>query len=187
QLQRFLPPHVVEEMVHGKGRAIQKGGRELDASVVFCDIRGFTSMSESSSAQEVVDLLNEYFERLVEVVFKRHGVLDKFIGDALMASWGTIGILMGVGLNTGALVAGYMGSRRRLEFTVIGDTVNTASRVCGIADGDQVLISDATYRYVADRIEARYLGTRQVKGKEQEIGVYEAIRILDGTDAGTGS
>lgn len=223
QLQRFLPPHVVEEMVHGKGRAIQKGGRELDASVVFCDIRGFTSMSESSSAQEVVDLLNEYFERLVEVVFKRHGVLDKFIGDALMASWGTIGdedvhastfncvaaaiefrdqirelneeraavglsaIMMGVGVNTGALVAGYMGSRRRLEFTVIGDTVNTASRVCGIADGDQVLISDATYRYVADRIEARYLGTRQVKGKEQEIGVYEAIRILDATDAGTGS
>lgn len=223
QLQRFLPPHVVEEMVNGKGRAIQKGGRELDASVVFCDIRGFTSLSESSSAQEVVDLLNEYFERLVEVVFKRHGVLDKFIGDALMASWGTIGdedvydstfncvaaaiefrdqirdlnreresvgqsaIMMGVGVNTGALVAGYMGSRRRLEFTVIGDTVNTASRVCGIADGDQVLISDATFRYVADRIEARYLGTRQVKGKEQEIGVYEAIRILDGTDSGSGN
>lgn len=216
QLQRFLPPHVVEEMVGGKGRVIQKGGQELEASVVFCDIRGFTSLSEASNAQEVVDLLNEYFERLVEVVFRRHGVLDKFIGDALMASWGTIGdedvetstfncvaaaiefrdeirelneeraaaglspIMMGVGVNTGGLVAGYMGSRRRLEFTVIGDTVNTASRVCGIADGDQVLISDSTYRYVADRIEARYLGTRQVKGKEQEIGVYEALRIKEG-------
>ncbi len=223
QLQRFLPPHVVEEMVQGKGQAIQKGGRELEASVVFCDIRGFTSLSESSNAQEVVDLLNEYFERLVEVVFKRHGVLDKFIGDALMASWGTLGgeevaestfncvaaaiefrdeirdlneerravgqsdILMGVGVNTGELVAGYMGSRRRLEFTVIGDTVNTASRVCGIADGDQVLISEATHRYVADRIEARYLGTRQVKGKELEIGVYEVIRIKAGADSANGS
>lgn len=216
QLSRFLPPHVVEEMVHGKGRPIQKGGREAEASVVFCDIRGFTSLSESSGPQEVVDLLNDYFERLVEVVFRRHGVLDKFIGDALMASWGTLDeglgvedttfncvaaaiefrdairelnverrsqgldpIDMGVGVNTGSLVAGYMGSRRRLEFTVIGDTVNTASRICGIARGDQVLISDTTQRYVADRIEARYLGTRQVKGKEQEVGVYEAMRILE--------
>jgi adenylate cyclase len=215
QLSRFLPPHVVEEMVHGKGRPIQKGGREVEASVVFCDIRGFTSFSESVGPTEVVDLLNDYFERLVEVVFKRHGVLDKFIGDALMASWGAIEeagnhdpalecvaaaiefrdtirelnrerselglapIEMGVGVNTGSLVAGYMGSKRRLEFTVIGDAVNTASRICGIAGGDQVLISEATYRHVADRIEARYLGVRQVKGKAEEIGVYEAIRLLE--------
>jgi len=214
QLSRFLPPHVVEEMVHGKGRPIQKGGREVRASVVFCDIRGFTSFSESVGPSEVVDLLNDYFERLVEVVFKRHGVLDKFIGDALMASWGAIEgagthdpvlecvaaaiefrdtirelnreraeldqppIEMGVGVNTGSLVAGYMGSKRRLEFTVIGDAVNTASRICGIASGDQVLISEATYRHVADRIEARYLGVRQVKGKAEEIGVYEAMRLL---------
>ncbi|MEO1334441.1 MAG: adenylate/guanylate cyclase domain-containing protein, partial [Myxococcota bacterium] len=159
QLSRFLPPHVVDEMIQGGGRPIQKGGREVEASVVFCDIRGFTSMSESAGGpQEVVDLLNEYFERLVEVVFQFHGVLDKFIGDALMATWGAIEgknqedsvynsvaaaiefrdvirelnderterghapIRMGVGVNTGQLVAGYMGSRRRLEFTVIGDT-----------------------------------------------------------------
>jgi adenylate cyclase len=215
QLSRFLPPHVVEEMVQGKGRPIQKSGREIEASVLFCDIRGFTSFSEANGPQEIVDLLNEYFERLVDVVFKRHGVLDKFIGDALMASWGTLEsdrmedatfdcvaaaielrdairqlnqertargeapIKMGVGVNTGRMVAGYMGSKRRLEYTVIGDTVNTASRICGLAAGDQVLISEATYRYVADRIEARALGTRQVKGKEQGIGVYEAVRLLE--------
>lgn len=215
QLSRFLPPHVVEEMVQGKGQPIRKGGREVEASVVFCDIRGFTSMSETSGPQEVVELLNEYFERLVEVVFARHGVLDKFIGDALMASWGAIEggtsedpvydcvaaaidfrdtidelngeraglglapIQMGVGVNTGRLVAGYMGSKRRLEFTVIGDTVNTASRICGIATGGQVLISEGTQRLVGDRIESRYLGTHQVKGKAEEIGVYEAIRLLD--------
>ena len=215
QLSRFLPPHVVEEMIQGRGRPIQKGGREVEASVVFCDIRGFTSMSETvGGPQDIVDILNEYFERLVEVVFDFHGVLDKYIGDAMMASWGAIEegedqgdavyncvaaaiefrnvirelneeraergvepILMGVGVNTGRLVAGYMGSRRRLEFTVIGDTVNTASRLCSLADGDQVIISEATYRHVADRIEAKYLGTRQVKGKEQGIGVYEVIGL----------
>ena len=224
QLNRFLPPHVVEEMVQGKGQPIQKGGRETEASVVFCDIRGFTSLSESAGGpQEVVDLLNEYFERLVEIVFTRHGVLDKFIGDALMATWGTLEgddpaktayscvaaaiefrdairelneeralrdaapIRMGVGVNTGRLVAGYMGSKRRLEYTVIGDTVNTASRLCGIATGDQVIISDTTHGYVADRIEARYLGTRQVKGKEQEVNVYEAVKLYEGADSATGS
>lgn len=215
QLSRFLPPHVVDEMVQGKGRPIKKTGREVEASVVFCDIRGFTSMSEASGPAEVVELLNEYFECLVEVVFKRHGVLDKFIGDALMASWGTLEgedvaestfnavaaaidfrdairklnaereenglppIKMGVGVNTGHLVAGYMGAKRRLEFTVIGDTVNTASRICGIAEGDQVLMSEATQRIVDGRIESRSLGTRQVKGREQNVGVYEALRVRD--------
>ncbi|MEQ9499365.1 MAG: adenylate/guanylate cyclase domain-containing protein [Deltaproteobacteria bacterium] len=224
QLNRFLPPHVVEEMVQGKGQPIQKGGRETEASVVFCDIRGFTSLSETAGGpQEVVDLLNEYFERLVEIVFTRHGVLDKFIGDALMATWGTLEgddveestyncvaaaiefrdairdlnderalrnadpIRMGVGVNTGQLVAGYMGSKRRLEYTVIGDTVNTASRLCGLAEGDQVIISDRTQALIADRIEARYLGTRQVKGKEQEVNVYEAVRLQEGADSATGS
>lgn len=213
QLSRFLSPHVVEEMLHNKGR-VTKGGREIQASVVFCDIRGFTRIAEASGPQELVDLLNVYFERLVEVVFKRNGVLDKFIGDALMATWGTMGepdiakdtlqcvtaavefrdtirelneerkargetvIAMGVGVNTGTLVAGYMGSRRRLEFTVIGDTVNTASRICGLAKGDQVIISDATYRQVADRIEARYLERRKVKGREQGVDLYEVERIL---------
>lgn len=215
QLSRFLPPHVVEAMVAGKGSVIEKGGRERpDASVLFSDIRGFTRLAEAAGGpQEVVDLLNEYFERLVEIVFKRQGILDKFIGDALMATWGTLDvdeehtynavaaaidfreairafnedraedgkppIGMGVGVNTGRLVAGYMGAKRRLEYTVIGDTVNTASRICGIAQAGQVLITDATYQRVKDRIEARYLGTRQVKGKEVEVKIYEAVSIKD--------
>lgn len=211
QLSRFLSPHIVEQMVQGKGAPIMKGGREVDASVLFCDIRGFTTMSEGSQPQDIVDLLNDYFERLVEVVFQRHGVLDKFIGDALMAHWGTLEgdedatfnavaaalefrdairgfnaereleglkpVGMGVGVNSGRLVAGYMGAKRRLEYTVIGDTVNTASRMCGLAKAGEVLISEATYQRVADRIEARYIGTRQVKGKEHGVEVYEALQI----------
>jgi adenylate cyclase len=222
QLSRFLPPHVVEQMVNGKGQSIVKGGREVEGSVLFSDIRGFTTLSESASPQEVVDLLNDYFERLVEVVFLCHGVLDKFIGDALMAHWGTLqgeedsdhafmavsaalqlrdGIRefnrerqadglppvgMGVGVNTGSLVAGYMGAKRRLEYTVIGDVVNTSSRICGLASADQVLITESTHQRVADRIEARYLGTRQVKGKEQGVKVYEAL-ALRGAMSETGS
>jgi adenylate cyclase len=220
QLSRFLPPHVVEQMVAGKGQPITKGGREVDASVLFCDIRGFTPMSEASTPQEIVDLLNDYFERLVEVVFDSHGVLDKFIGDAMMAHWGTLTetpdhayqavvagltlrdairefnrdriadgrppVGMGVGVNSGRLVAGYMGAKRRLEFTVIGDAVNTSSRLCGLAQGDQVLISETTHQRVADRIEARYLGTRQLKGKEQGVKVYEVI-ALRGAMGQTGS
>ncbi len=216
QLSRFLPPHVVEAMVAGKGEPIQKGGRErADATVLFSDIRGFTKLSEGAGGpQEVVELLNDYFERLVEIVFRRHGVLDKFIGDALMATWGTIDadedatynavaaaidfrdairdfnleraeegkppIGMGVGVNTGRLVAGYMGAKRRLEYTVIGDTVNTASRICSLATAGQVLISDATYQRVQDRIEGRFLGTRQVKGKEVEVKIYEVLSVVDG-------
>jgi len=216
QLSRFLPPHVVDQMVNGKGQPILKGGRECEASVLFCDIRGFTTMSEQAGGpQEIVGLLNDYFERLVEVVFEYQGVLDKFIGDAMMAHWGTIegqdnedhafqavaGALqlrdairefnrdravdglppvgMGVGINSGHLVAGYMGAKRRLEYTVIGDTVNTASRVCGLAQPDQVVITESTQQRVADRIEARYLGTRQVKGKEQGVKIYEAVALRD--------
>ncbi|MBI2373283.1 MAG: FHA domain-containing protein [Deltaproteobacteria bacterium] len=218
QLSRFLPPHVVEAMVAGKGSNITKGGRECHAAVLFCDIRGFTTMSENASGpQEIVDLLNDYFERLVEIVFERHGVLDKFIGDALMAHWGTLPgdedpvfnavaaaldfrdairgfneeraaeglapIGMGVGVNYGKLVAGYMGAKRRLEYTVIGDTVNTASRLCGIADADQVLISQETYREVEDRVEGRRLGSRQVKGKEHGVEVYECLSVREGASA----
>ncbi|MBI4817077.1 MAG: FHA domain-containing protein [Deltaproteobacteria bacterium] len=218
QLSRFLPSHVVEAMVEGKGSPITKSGRECHAAVLFCDIRGFTTMSENAAGpQEIVDLLNDYFERLVEIVFERHGVLDKFIGDALMAHWGTLPgdedpvfnavaaaldfrdairafneeraaegrspIGMGVGVNYGKLVAGYMGAKRRLEYTVIGDTVNTASRLCGIADADQVLISQETYREVEDRFEATRLGSRQVKGKEHGVEVYECHAIREGAKA----
>ena len=211
QLGRFLPPHVVDAVLQ---RPIKKGGREVEASVVFCDIRGFTRMSESSGPQDVVELLNEYFECLVEIVFRRNGVLDKFIGDALMATWGTLEgedvqgsavnavsaavdfrdairrlnmereergqapIHMGVGVNTGRLVAGYMGAKRRLEFTVIGDTVNTASRICGLAEGDQVLLSEATYELVKDQVDAESLGQKKLKGREKYVRVYEMTRVL---------
>lgn len=219
QLSRFLAPHIVEQMVSDKGQGIVKGGREVRASVLFCDIRGFTAMSEAAGGpQEIVDLLNDFFERLVDIVFKYHGVVDKYIGDCLMAHWGTLPkdenstfnavaaaigfrdairefnlerveegrmpIGMGVGVNTGTLVAGYMGSKKRLEYTVIGDTVNTSSRLCGIAEPDQVVISDVTLSEIKDKVEVVYLGAKKVKGKERGVEAYQVLSIKEPTEAG---
>ncbi|ORZ30913.1 hypothetical protein BCR44DRAFT_63776 [Catenaria anguillulae PL171] len=215
-LKRFLPPQVIQRMEMKEG-VIKKGGRETTATIVFADIRGFTRLSEKCSPAEVFDLLNDYFERLVQIVFKYNGVVDKFIGDELMAVFGTLGddnndptystinsvmaaiefkqaiddmnrdrvrqgkepIAIGVGLNTGRLITGFMGSSQRLEYTCIGDTVNLASRICGFAAADQVLISEDTWRYVRGRVECRFQGARQFKGKERETRVYEAVAVIE--------
>eukprot|EP01137_Pigoraptor_chileana_P033454 Opistho-2@24328 len=217
QLDRFLPPQVVERVLRGKGE-IKRGGRELVGTVVFADIRGFTRMSEKASGpQEIVDILNDYFERLVSIVFRRQGILDKYIGDALMAVFGTLDseidpvynsvaaaiefrdairvmnaeraqlnldpIGIGVGVNTGSLVAGFVGCHQRLEYTCIGDTVNTSSRICDMAAADQVLVSKSTCDIVKDRIELKYVASRKFKGKAIEIDIYEPLRLLDVPDA----
>ncbi|KAI8910758.1 hypothetical protein BC831DRAFT_492691 [Entophlyctis helioformis] len=197
QLSRFLPPQVVEKMVT-RPEIIRKGGRELVGTV--------------SNPVEVVNLLNDYFERLVKVVFKFGGVVDKYIGDALMAVFGTLEddrdaeyravcaamefqkairdmneerrradkepVRVGVGVNTGELLAGFIGSSQRLEYTCIGDTVNTSSRVCDAAKADQVLITETTYEMVKDRIYCEQDGARQFKGKNKEVMVYQAIRAI---------
>ena len=208
QLRRFLAPHVVDKMLT-RNDIIKKGGREIQGTIVFADIRGFTQLSENCEPSEVVMLLNDYFERLVKIVFKYDGVVDKYIGDALMAVFGTLedevdaeyrataaslefivainemneerrragkeAIAIGVGINTGPLVAGFIGAAQRLEYTCIGDTVNTSSRICGMANVNQVLISEVTYEKVRDKIECQGVGIRQFKGKTKEVMVYEAL------------
>ncbi|EGF80341.1 hypothetical protein BATDEDRAFT_35058 [Batrachochytrium dendrobatidis JAM81] len=211
QLSRFLPPHVVEKMKEHP-EIIRKGGRETVGTVIFADIRGFTNLSEKSTPAEVVNLLNDYFERLVKIVFRRGGIVDKYVGDALMAVFGTLvedkdaeyrsvvaalefqeairdmntermrsgkdSISIGVGVNTGELLAGFIGSSQRLEYTCIGDTVNTSSRMCDLAQKDQVLISERTYECVKDRIECNPFGYHLFKGKIKEVMVYQAIRLI---------
>ncbi|KAJ3108775.1 hypothetical protein HDU97_000175 [Phlyctochytrium planicorne] len=210
QLSRFLAPHVVDRMT-SRGNPIQRGGKELVGTIIFADIRGFTNFSEKVGPMEVVNLLNDYFERLVRIVFKYEGIVDKYIGDALMAVFGTMDdetdseyrsvaaalefkdtiremneerkrqgkdtISIGVGVNTGELLAGFIGSSQRLEYTCIGDTVNTSSRICDMSSRDQVLISEFTYDAVKDWVVAEQVGYRQFKGKTTEVMVYEAISI----------
>lgn len=203
-LGRFLSPQLVEQVVNQQIK-IERGGDERPVTVMFADIRGFTSLTERTAATEVVSLLNEYFEQMVEVVFSYGGTLDKFIGDALMAVWGSplvhpsdaanaveaacdmqrtvdsvnawrhdrglspIGV--GIGLASGVCVAGAIGARRRMEFTVIGDAVNLASRLSSVAQAGEVIIDDATYRSAGEP-EAERLPPAMVKGKHRPVEIY---------------
>lgn len=209
RLRRLLPEAIVAEVMQGK-QEMKRGGLLRDATVLFCDIRGFTSLSERMSAGEVVEILNEYFELLVEQVFAFDGALDKFIGDELMAVWGAhvpledhaykavcaavemqaaIGrmnalrrarglneISAGVGINTGSLLAGYMGARRAMSYTVIGDNVNIAARLCSVAAPDEIVVSSAVAAAVAGRVPLEALPPQTLKGKSETVELYRVLR-----------
>ncbi|HKP60792.1 MAG TPA: adenylate/guanylate cyclase domain-containing protein [Polyangiales bacterium] len=208
RFQRLLSPAIAELVVSGEV-AVEKGGQARETSVFFSDIRGFTAMSETRTAQEIVDMLNEYFEQMVEIIFKYEGTLDKFVGDEIMALFGApvahpddayravkvaveqlrvldqwnkvrvaegeAAIHIGIGINSGPVVAGYLGSSKALEYTVIGDVVNTASRLCSVAKAGEVIISRKTYDLVKDYFEAQELSPTQVKGKAQALQVYKVL------------
>lgn len=208
RLQRLLPAEVVEEVMQGE-RDLARGGELQEATVLFADIRGFTSLSERIEPRKVVDLLNDYFEHMVEVVFENGGALDKFIGDEIMAVWGAhvsvedhaykatraalemqqrlssynvarrkagkIEVRMGIGVNTGELVAGYMGSSRAMNYTVIGDVVNVAARLCSVAAPDTVLVSQQVREAVGDRVAFEEAPSQVLKGKRESVTIYRAI------------
>jgi adenylate cyclase len=208
RFQRLLSPQIAQQVIEGKVE-IKKGGEARQTTVLFSDIRGFTAMSERSSPQVIVDMLNEYFELMVEVIFKYEGTLDKFVGDEIMALFGApvshpddparavrtalemvevLGqlnetrrrrgdpeIQIGIGINTGEVVAGYLGSSKALAYTVIGDTVNTGARLCSLAKAGQIIISQNTYEHVRDAFEVVELPPTHVKGKSEALKVYNVI------------
>jgi class 3 adenylate cyclase len=208
RFQRLLSPDLAEMVVSGKLK-VEKGGQNRVATVVFIDIRGFTAMSENARPTEVLQMLNEYFEMVVEIVFRYEGTVDKFMGDAIMVIWGAPlthdddpiravqaaieinaelaefnkirrsedkpEIEIGIGVNTGNLVAGYMGSTRAMSYSVIGDTVNTASRLCAAAKQGQILISENTLTHLGGKFEVSEIEPLQAKGKYNPIRVYNAI------------
>ena len=204
---RFVDARVVADLVSSPESALERSGEQLDITVLFSDIRGFTSFSESRPAGEVVALLNRYFSQQVEVVFRHGGTIDKFIGDAIMAFWGApvpdpqhaahavaaalemaevaseferemaatgAGFGIGVGLHSGTAVVGFIGSRNRLDYTAIGDTVNLASRIEGCTKGvATVLVSAATRERCAERFAFELRGRFKVKGRDAEVDLYE--------------
>ncbi|HIK45589.1 MAG TPA: GAF domain-containing protein [Leptolyngbyaceae cyanobacterium M65_K2018_010] len=209
-LYRYMTPGVAERVMALGDDLLMKGERK-EVTVLFSDIRGYTSLTENLEADKVVDLLNAYFETMVEAVFNYEGTLDKFIGDALMAVFGAplplsnhawaavqsaldmrqrlaqfnterrqLGqpeIRIGIGLSSGEVVSGNIGSQRKMEYTVIGDGVNLSSRLEGVTKeyGCDIVISEYTYALCQDKIWARELDRIQVKGKRQPVNLYELI------------
>lgn len=209
---KFHGTGVASKLIGGE---MKLGGEQREATVFFSDIRSFTSFSEKHTAQEVVKMLNEYFKVMVSIVQKHHGVVDKFIGDAIMAVWGapeSFGndalnainaciemrralavfndirlqqnlpeIRIGMGVHTGQLIAGTVGSDDRMEYTVIGDTVNLASRIEAAtkAYGTDLLISEETCMKVQSAFTFEEAGTASVKGKEKPLKFFKVTGYID--------
>jgi adenylate cyclase len=212
--ERFVSPNIVHDVAsyfteHGRLREPQ----ELMVSVLFADIRNFSTLSERLSPRAMQDLLNEYLHEMTEVIFKHGGTLDKYIGDGIMALFGapqftavddpskfaisavntaldmidahrllmerlndpTRRFDFRIGINTGLVFAGFFGTRQRLEYTVIGDTVNTASRLEGRAEPNTVLISEATHQALGARFRVQEMGDYQLKGKQQTVRTYRVL------------
>ncbi len=197
---RFLPEPVVAQLTRDP-TALALGGVKQESTVLFADIRGFTTLAEELEPEDVVSLLNEYFAEMVDEVFENEGILDKFIGDGIVAVFGpplaerdqaeravrcargmlrrlgglnatrtargAPALAIGIGIHTGPLVAGNIGSPRRLEYTHIGDTVNTASRVEGMTKAldRAVLVSATTRERLAEGTALESLGEHPIRGR----------------------
>jgi adenylate cyclase len=181
---------------------LKMGGERKVATIMETDIRGFTSMSEKMEPEEVVSLLNTYLDKQTEVIQSYGGDIDKFIGDAVLAVFTgeemadnavqcaikiqkeintlnqSLGknTMIGIGIDTGPLVMGAMGSKDRMDFTVIGDHVNTSSRLCDAALPGEVIISENTEKLLkGENYQLKQLDPIQVKGKEKPIKIYKVI------------
>jgi adenylate cyclase len=205
---RYVTRQVADHLLKGH---VALGGELVPVTVLFSDIRSFTSISEKMEPRALLDFLNEYFSGMVESVMQHHGVVDKFIGDAIMAVFGAPvphpddplhavkaalemrtrlvkineaftarglpEVRTGIGLHSGQVVAGNMGHAERMEYTVIGDAVNLASRLEGMTKELKcdVILSEDLYRQVESHVDTEPLHKIKVKGRDQEVMVYRLI------------
>jgi adenylate cyclase len=203
--ERYFAPNVAAEIAQQQGM-VKLGGDKRAVTILFSDIRGFTTMSEHMSPDSIASLLSDYFTEMVDIIFAHGGTLDKFMGDAIMALWGApipheddpdravqaaiamqraiaalnakwsaLGrpnISVGVGINYGETFAGNIGSHLRLEYTVIGDAVNVASRLCSNAHGGEILISDPLYQVLKQKPEVNARAPLSVKNRAQAVPVW---------------
>ncbi|MGF7184921.1 adenylate cyclase [Desulfitispora alkaliphila] len=204
---RYVAPQVVNEILQVGEDNLKLGGTSRRITILFIDIRGFTPLSEKLPPEEVVAILNEYFEIVTTCIFENKGTIDKFMGDAAMALFNTpleqedhalwavkaakaitdkgaalqkkvhemsgVTLHFGIGINTGEVIVGNIGSQTRMEYTAIGDAVNLAARLESNATPGQVLVSQEVYQEVDGRLPLKPVGEIQVKGKSEPVMVYE--------------
>lgn len=209
-MNKAVSKDIAEEMLSGE---MTLGGSKKLVTCLFSDIRGFTTLSEALSPEGVVELLNEYMTIMTNIVEKHQGIVDKFVGDEIMAIWGApkrhdndelaaikaavemmeeldalnmrrvdrgqLPIDIGIGLNTGDVIAGNMGSESRMNYTVLGDSVNLAARLEGTNKiyGTNIIISEYTYEIVKPFIYTRELDLMRVKGKTKPVNIFEVVGL----------
>jgi len=222
---KFVSPEIVKDLVN---RPPTLGGVDREITVLFSDIRSFTSMSEGMGSQELVRYLNEYLTAMTDTILAYNGTLDKYVGDEIMCFWGAPlaqkdhrilaakcalrqmevlhefnqrmaelresdpqwqflppqDIDIGIGVNSGVMTVGMMGSPGRLNYTLMGDHVNLASRLEGTNKvyGSHVIISENTVRGIADRLVTRELDDVRVKGKQRPVTIFELIDVNGGLE-----
>ena len=208
--KKYVSNQIVDQLLENED-LLSLGGQEQDATILFSDIRGFTSLSENMSPNEVVETLNDYFNQMIEIIFKYNGILDKIIGDELMVIYGVPKpthqdsenavltavemqeklitfnqdrcinlkkpIKVGIGINSGSVISGNIGSTDQMDFTVIGDSVNLASRLCSYANAEQIIISDAVWNNIKHlkTFKSKKLSPIKVKGKAEFISIKEVL------------
>jgi adenylate cyclase len=210
----YVSPKVVEQILENPP---ELGGVDKELTVFFSDIRGFTTLSESMTPQELVLILNKYLTAMTDIILEYEGTLDKYEGDAIMCFWGAPipqadhalracksalkqidalkrlnaevlpkdkQINIGIGLNSGIMTVGNMGSIQRMDYTLIGDNVNLGARLEGTNKqyGTTIIISENTYGLVKDQVVVRELDNIRVKGKNKPVLIYELIDCIGGYD-----
>lgn len=208
--KKYVSNQIVDQLLENED-LLSLGGQEQEATILFSDIRGFTSLSENMTPNEVVETLNDYFNQMIEIIFKYNGILDKIIGDELMVIYGVPKsniqdsenavltaiemqekliafnqdrcinlkkpIKVGIGVNSGSVISGNIGSTDQMDFTVIGDSVNLASRLCSSAEAGQIIISDAVWNKIKhlQTFKSKKLSPIKVKGKAKVISIKEIL------------
>jgi len=209
RLSRYVDQDLVTKIIN-TSEDVPLENKKQKVTILFADIRSFTTISENMAPEQVIGMLNEYFDTMVRIIFKHDGVLDKFVGDELMATFGVLeespqgplnalnaAIAMqsrmaelmidfmrkgyptfeiGIGVNTGEVVMGNLGSKNRMDYTVIGDTVNVAARLEQMAEGRKIMVGEETYNSCKAYIQMAPKGEIIVKNRETPVKCFQVVR-----------